>query len=90
MDDKIRNAIWFLNIDMIFHTFFDVFKWNQSPRKKNANDLLERKQFMEFEINWEFQSNDFCKITVENDEFLVMKISNSRQINGRIAFVSIR
>ena len=57
------------------------------PTQKNANDLLETKQFMEFEINWEFQSNDFCKITVENNEFLVMKILNSRH---RIAFVSIR
>ena len=65
-------------------------RMKSKPTQKYANDLLETKQFMEFEINWEFQSNDFCKITVENDEFLVMKISNSRQINGRIAFVSIR
>ena len=60
----------------------DVVWMKSKPTQKYANDLLETKQFMEFEINWEFQSNDFCKITVENNEFLVMKILNSRHISN--------
>ena len=36
---------------------------------------------MEFEINWDSQRIDFCKIVVENNEYLEMKIWNSRQIN---------
>ena len=33
---------------------------------------------MDFEINWDSQRIDFCKIVVENNEYLEMKIWNSR------------